>query len=229
LRIKDAGRSLDNADSLVGDTDLEDVSTLGSHNRAQLEAEVLGVHVQDEGVRKRLGLAGRDDGIVTDSAQVADNASRGVGILGKRLQSVERAANESELDGLLLVVCDLDHGLGRAAVDQLDAEDVGLGEAGRDIGVELRRDTRAASVFVKGLGTSRKLAMMRTRAPPETGPRALGRGDLRIDPGRRRRRHEAPGRQEPNTGGRPSWIEIADAIETTVEGGRSRKGVDNVN
>jgi hypothetical protein len=85
LGIEDASGSLNNADSLVGNLDLIDVASLRANDSAQSETEVLGVHVQNEGERQRLSLASGDDGIVSDSAQVADNASRRVGILRKTL------------------------------------------------------------------------------------------------------------------------------------------------
>jgi hypothetical protein len=55
------------------------------------------------------------------------------------------------LDGILLVVGNLNHRLGRTAVDELDAEDIGVGEAGSDVGTKFRTVTRAASVGVERL------------------------------------------------------------------------------
>lgn len=151
LRVKDAGGSLDDADLLVGNANLEDVSALGGNDGAQVETEVLGVHVQDERVGKRLSLAGGDDGVVSDGAQVADDADRRVSILRQRLQGVERTTDKCELDGLILVVGNLDHGLGGTSVDQLDAKDVGLGEGSRDVGLELGGVLRAASIGIERL------------------------------------------------------------------------------
>lgn len=151
LGVKDAGRGLNNADGLLGNANLEDVAALSRNNSAQRQTKVLGVHVQDERVRQRLSLAGGDDGIVADSAQVADNADRGVGILGQGLQSVKRATDKGELDGLMLVVGNLDHGLGGTSVDQLDAKDVGLGEGGRDVGLELGGVLRVTGVLIDRL------------------------------------------------------------------------------
>ena len=63
---------------------------------------------------------------------------------------MQGAADEGEGDGLVLVVGDLDDGLGGPAVDQLDAEDVGVGEGPDDVGLELG-DSGAAGIFVQRL------------------------------------------------------------------------------
>lgn len=65
---------------------------------------------------------------------------------------MKSTTDESELDRLLLTVLDLDHSFGRAAVDQLDAKDVGIREGGSDVGLKVRGDTWAASTVIERLG-----------------------------------------------------------------------------
>ena len=74
-----------------------------------------------------------------------------MGILRQGLQSVKRATDKGELNGLILVVGNLDHGLGGTSVDQLDAKDVGLGEGGRDVGLELGGVLRVTGVLIDRL------------------------------------------------------------------------------
>lgn len=156
LRVKDAGRGLNNADGLVGGLDLEDLVRAVGDDGHDVEADVLGVHVEGERVRQGLLLAGGDGGLVLDGAEVAQDAGGRVRVGGELLQRVQGAAQEHDLDGLGLVVGDVHHGLGRAAVDELHAEDVGLGEGGGDIGLQLDRG-RATGIGIERLqGTAKR-------------------------------------------------------------------------
>jgi hypothetical protein len=168
LGVEDASRSLNDADGLVGDLDLEDLTSGVGDNSHHLQTNILGLHVENEGERKRLLLSRRDCGLVTDSAQVTDDAGGRVGVGGKGLQRLKVAAHECNLDGVLLVVRDVHHGLCRAAVDQLHSKDVGIGESGDHVGHKLDSG-RAASIIVEGLDIDILLAGARTRATESFG------------------------------------------------------------
>ena len=150
LRVEEAGGSLDDGDDVVVDLDLVEVIGGGDDDAGQLEADILGQHVEDEGVGDGLLLAGGDGGLVSDGGQVADDAGGDGGVGGQLLGGVQGAADEGEGDGLVLVVGDLDDGFGGPAVDQLDAEDVGVGEGPDDVGLELG-DSGDAGIFVQRL------------------------------------------------------------------------------
>lgn len=151
LRVKDAGRRLDDADGLVVDADLVDLVGSVADNTDELQAHVLGLHVEDEGVGQRGLLAGGDGGLVADGGQVADDGGGRVLFVAEVLGVQQLAAQEGEQDGLGLVVGHVDDGLGRAPVDQLHAEDVvGVGEGGDDLGLQLDL-RRAAGIVGEGL------------------------------------------------------------------------------
>lgn len=102
----------------------------------ELNKDILGVHVDGEGVGKLLLLASLNLEVVGDRGEVADNLLVSRGVLGELLGGGEDTSDESDIDGLAVVVGDLDDGLDGATVDELHAEDVGLGKGGGDIGEE---------------------------------------------------------------------------------------------
>lgn len=136
LGVKEAHGSLDDGGQVVKGRDLEDVALGAGDDSGELDADVLGLHVEGEGVGEALALAGGDLDVVLDGGEVVDDALVGGGVLGEVLGGDEGAGNEGDLQGPVLAVVDLDEGVGRAAVDQLDTEDVGLGEGRGDLGVE---------------------------------------------------------------------------------------------
>ena len=58
---------------------------------------------------------------------------------------MQGTGEEGEGEGSGLAVGDGDESLGRVAVDELDAEDVGVGEGGGEVGVQSRCVNRAGS------------------------------------------------------------------------------------
>jgi hypothetical protein len=94
------------------------------------------LHVLGERERKLLLLASGDLDVVLDGSQVADDTSISGAVLGDLLHGIERTGNEGDRDRVGILVVDLNDSLGRASVDELQAEDFGLGEDGLDISVE---------------------------------------------------------------------------------------------
>jgi hypothetical protein len=88
------------------------------------------VHLGREGVGEGLLLAGGDADAVFLGGEVLEDLGL-VGLGG------ERAADDQDLDGLGLLVVDIEDGAGGVAVDELDAKDLCLGEGGGDVDVEV--------------------------------------------------------------------------------------------
>lgn len=138
LRVEDAGRGLDDARGSAVGLDLEDLAGTGvGDDGDQLNDDILGHHVENELEGELVLGAGRDGDVVPDGRQVAEDRG-GLGrVGGQRLCSPERTANKGDVDWRLLVVSDLNQRLGDPAVDDLDAEDVGIGESRLDVGLEV--------------------------------------------------------------------------------------------
>jgi hypothetical protein len=116
--------------------DLVEVTGRISDEGGELDANILGLHILGERERKLLLLASGDLNVVLDGSQVADDASISGAVLGDLLQGVERTGNKGDRDGVGILVVDLNDSLGRTSVDELNAEDFGLGEDSLDISVE---------------------------------------------------------------------------------------------
>ena len=116
---------------------LEDLAGLVGENCEELDDGVLGHHVEGEGVGHSVLRAGRDGDVVAGHREVAQDARGLGGALGERLGRLEQAANEDNVNGAILVVGDVDQGLGEATVHKLDSEDVGIGEGRHDVDLEL--------------------------------------------------------------------------------------------
>lgn len=100
------------------------------------EENILRLHVEGKGEGELLLLAGGDLEVVLDGRQVADDGLVGGLLGGELLGGGEGASDKGDLDGAIVAVVDLDDGLCGTTVDELDAKDVGLGEAGADIGLK---------------------------------------------------------------------------------------------
>lgn len=132
LWIKEASWWLDNADSLIVGLDLIDVPLAIRNNRDKLQSQILRLHVRCEGVWQALPCAGWDLRSILDSRQVPDDGSRGMNACWEILQGRKRAPNDRDGDWLGLIVRDIDDGLCRVSIDQLDAEDLCRWEDGGD-------------------------------------------------------------------------------------------------
>jgi hypothetical protein len=88
------------------------------------------VHLGREGVGEGLLLARGDADAVLLGGEVLEDLGL-VGLGG------ERAADDQDLDGLGLLVVDIEDGAGGVAVDELDAEDLCLREGGGDVDVKV--------------------------------------------------------------------------------------------
>lgn len=88
------------------------------------------MHLGGEGVRDGFGLAGGDLGGVAGSSQVAQDV---------RLRTIldQRASDDGDADGLRLLIGDGEHRLSLMAIDELDAEDLGLRERSADGDLEV--------------------------------------------------------------------------------------------
>lgn len=133
LRIEDASGCLDDADSLVvGRKGVESV-LLVLDNSYELQTNILGVHLGGEAVGQGLLLAAGDLQAIARAGEVTEDLS-----LSARLLD-ERTTNNGDRDGLGLLVVNGKTGLGGVAVDQLDAKDLGLREAGGDSDLQVGR------------------------------------------------------------------------------------------
>lgn len=136
MGIEEAGGSLHNGGAALISRDLEDGALGVGEDGEQAQTDVLGHHVEHKRVRERLCLAGLNLQAVLDNSQVAHDALVGGDVLGEVLGGPQGAIGEEELDGAIFVVGDLDEGGRGAAIDQLKAEDVGIGERGSDVGIQ---------------------------------------------------------------------------------------------
>lgn len=137
LRIKEASRGLNNSSNSVVSRDLEQTALVVGHDSQDLQAHILGVQVLSESVAEGLGLADLNGSIVLHGGQVAHDGLVGGGSLGEDLGVGEGARDKGDGDGAVFLVGDVDNGAGRLAVDEAQAEDVGVGEGYFDVGLEL--------------------------------------------------------------------------------------------
>ncbi len=118
---------------------LEDLASLVGDDGEEINSDILGHHVLDESEGNGVLLAGGDRDVVLGGREVANDGSRLRSALGQRLGGLDDTADNGDLNWAILVVGDLNQSLGDATVDELDSKDVGLGESGLDIGLELSR------------------------------------------------------------------------------------------
>jgi hypothetical protein len=136
LRVEEAGGGLNDGGRAIMDQDLVE-GTIGVRNESlELNANLLRLHVLSEREGKLLLLASGDLNVVLDGRQVTDDAGVTRAVLRKILKSVQRARDEGNLDGVGVLVGDLNDSLGRATVDELYAENVGFREGSLDLGLE---------------------------------------------------------------------------------------------
>ena len=133
LRVEDAGRGLDDGDGLVVGGESEEVVLLVLEHSHELQTDVLGMHLGREAVGQRLLLAGGDYQAIALAGEIAQDVRLVASVLD------QRSADNGDGNGLGLLVVDGQAGLGRVAVDQLDAEDLRLREAGRDGDLQVGR------------------------------------------------------------------------------------------
>jgi hypothetical protein len=126
LRVEEAHRSLNNRDSAVESRVGVEHAHVVLENGGQVEGQVLGVHLGSEAVGCSLLLAGRNQKVVLAEGQVADS-----------LGADERTTNEAKVNGGSLVVGDGQNGVGRVAIDELDTENLRVGEGNRDGDIQL--------------------------------------------------------------------------------------------
>jgi hypothetical protein len=122
LRVEDAVGPLDNSNSLVVGGDSEDGVLGVPQDSDELETEVLGVHLGGEGVGYSLLCTSRDLDRVLLRSKVAQDLELAIDLLE------QRATDDVHANGLRLIVGDGQAGLSGMAVDELDAEDLRLGE-----------------------------------------------------------------------------------------------------
>lgn len=136
LGVEEAGGGLNDGGRAIVDQDLVEGTGRVRNESLELNANLLRLHVLSEREGKLLLLAGGDLDVVLNSRQVADDAGVAGAVLREILEGVQRARDKGDLDGVGILVGDLNDSLGRAAVDELDAEDVGFRESSLDLGLE---------------------------------------------------------------------------------------------
>jgi hypothetical protein len=144
LGVEDAGRRLNDGDSLVVYRHGEESALVVLENGDEVQAHILGVHIGTEAIRDSLLCTGGDLNVELLCSQVAQNLCIGGGILH------QRTTNDGNTDGLWLVVGDGEDSLGGMSVDELHAEDLGLWERGGDLDIVvgcLRRFYNLFNVF----------------------------------------------------------------------------------
>lgn len=126
LRVEEAHRSLNNRDSAIESRVGVQHAHVVLENGGQVEGQVLGVYLGSEAVGCSLLLASRDQKVVLAEGQVADS-----------LGADEGTTNEAKVNGGSLMVGDGQDSVGRVAIDELDTEDLRVGEGNRDGDVQL--------------------------------------------------------------------------------------------
>lgn len=136
LRVEEADGRLDNADGLVVDLAGVDLAGRALEHSGKVKTEVLRVHLGREGVSQGLALASGNGDAIALGGEVAqdDGDLRRAGDIDG---GGEGAADNQDLDGLWLLVVDVENGAGGVAVDELDAEDLCLREGGGDVDVNV--------------------------------------------------------------------------------------------
>jgi hypothetical protein len=86
------------------------------------------VEIGGECVWKGLLLASWDLDIVAGSGNITDNSCTRVKTGCDWLQRGQRASDESYLNRFGLIVCETQHSLCRVSIDQLDTENLSIGE-----------------------------------------------------------------------------------------------------
>ena len=132
--------------------DLENLAGGVGDDGNKLDNDILRHHIQDKVVGESLLLASGDLGLEASGGQVAHNRGVERRVLGQRLGGLEGTANKSDLDGALFLVGDVDKSPGDLAVHELDAEDVGIGEGGLDVRLQLGgRDRNRGRIIAESL------------------------------------------------------------------------------
>lgn len=117
--------------------DLEDLVLVISENGQDVEDNILGLHVLHKGEGQGTCLAGLNVHVVAQGRQIAQDTGLGRSVLGERLGGRQHAAEEDHVDRSLLIVDNLNHGLGRVPVHKLDTE-CRVRESRRDVNLQIR-------------------------------------------------------------------------------------------
>lgn len=103
------------------------------------------MHFCRKGIGQALALTSGDRDTIARGREVADN-DRWVRSARHILRRQEGAADDEDADGLGLGVVDVEDCAGWVAVDELDAKDLGVGEGGLDVDLQVGR-LKLAGVF----------------------------------------------------------------------------------
>lgn len=146
LGIEEARVLLDDRNSAIEGLQSVKLALL-AHNSGQIETELLRMHVGLESEWQRLLLASRNlDGVLL-GGEVAHDA----GTLRIKVWCPKTSADELHRHWFRLLVGEGDHGIGGLAIDELDAEDLSIGEGGRDTNGECWALGRVLDIFSIGL------------------------------------------------------------------------------
>lgn len=125
MRIKDGGSGLDDANGLVICLNLVDGTSCARDYSEDIKSEVLGVEIGGECERKTLLLSSWNLNTVLSCSEIADHSSAGVRTFRQWLQSGESSSDSTYGNGLVLIVCEIQHSFCRVTIDKLDAKDFG--------------------------------------------------------------------------------------------------------
>ena len=124
LRVKDASCSLNNTNGLIESLNLIDCTSLTSHDRNDVESQILRVEISGKTERQGLLLSSWYLNIVSSMGEVANNAGGGVTSRCQWLQSGKCASDDSYIYGLGLVVGEAEESLCGVSIYELHAEDL---------------------------------------------------------------------------------------------------------
>ena len=150
LRVEQARIRINDSDSAVERLDSIVCLILTDHS-CEVQAKLLRVHICLEGEWQALLLAWRDLDSILLGSQVADDARAADVEVG----CPQTAANELDGDGLRFFIAEGEAGISGLAINELNAEDLGVGEGGGDKDIQVRRGAGSVDFFVWDLYTVR--------------------------------------------------------------------------
>lgn len=136
LGVKEADGSLDNGRLVVENDDGDDVAIAVGNNGSELDHHILGLLVEGEGEWESLLLASLNLGAVLHRGDVVQDGLVGRSFGRELLGVLDVAGDEGDDDWASLLVLNINEGIGRAAVQDLDAKNVRVGEARLDLRIE---------------------------------------------------------------------------------------------
>lgn len=145
LRVKEAGGGLNNGSGTVVRGDLEQAALGVGDDGHELDLDVLGLQIESEGIRDRCGLAGAHLKVVLRRRHVMHDALVGWRVGGQGFARAQGARDKCDVNRSSLIVGYLNDSPGGLTIHQTETNELGIGEAGCNLGIERRRDGRFRS------------------------------------------------------------------------------------